>query len=182
MLAAIMLAESGKAPSVHDLFGVDVSWRGVGAGVLLGLVSYSLHLTVLEDWIMCFVLWCMGEHKNYKFPDLTHARWERSSSKGKAAVAQAGLDETYLWLFFLYCSGYLLLAGGVLLRCRGQLNGVWLLVAGLVFLLAALYGDFKATRHEIWLIRHWPPTPPAGQTPNQALHLAPAAKQVSGSP
>jgi hypothetical protein len=91
-------------------------------------------------------------------PELTRARWARSASgRGIAAAAQAGLDESYLWLFFLYCSGYLLIAGGVLLLFSLPLRGILVFGSGLLFLAAAVVGDAKVTRHELWLIKRFGP-------------------------
>jgi hypothetical protein len=164
-LFAVWVADQEDRLGVRGvLFAKDYEWRGVGAGVLLGLVSYAVHLAVLEDWMFWIVL-CrvrckyrdevppqlQNEKAGLVISKLTRERWTRSASEGRAAAAQAGLDETYLWLFFLYCSGYLLVIGGVLLLFLEPWRGLLVFGSGLVFLVTAFVGDTKATRHEMWL-------------------------------
>lgn len=173
-LLALAVAEANIADpdagrlGVTRLFEREEPWKGVGVGVLLGLVSYAAHLAVLED-LMFRAAWTLARWLKWTtqpkpdIPHLTHERWGRAASTDpRRATAQAGLDETYLWVFFLYCSGYLVVGGGIALRAWGGPCGPSLavVVVGLLFLLAGVVGDAKTIRHEVYLVekaRSWPP-------------------------
>jgi hypothetical protein len=158
LLIALGMASTSGEYTYDKLFPPGAEWRGVVVGVLLGLISYAIHLTVLEDVFMQLILWLKRKKSPPAIQDLTRSRWARLGSTGPQAAAQAGLDETYLWVFFLYCSGYLLIVGGFLVI--GQPNGWQLVVGGVLCLLLAFVGDWKTTSHEILLIDAPLPTRP----------------------
>ena len=88
-------------------------------------------------------------------PELTKLRWKRSASGDRTdTISQASLDETYSWIFFLYCFAYLLLVFGTVLVCEP--NGRWLLLGGFAVCLVAIVGDAKTMRHEIEMMDKLP--------------------------
>ncbi len=148
-------------------------WRVIAFSVLLGFASYALHISVLEDVMMWPVLaltrlW-FDEHvpvalrtgRHYdKLGTLSRERWARTvSSDQRIKAIQSTLGRGYSWLVFLYCSGYLLLVAAGVLSVWGNIpwSGVGRVVgAGAIALMAAVVWDTKITRHEMWLVKHFP--------------------------
>ncbi len=173
LLVALIVADSQQRLGVVGLF-LGNWWNGFGLGALLGIVSYAVHLSVLEDcWmrpVMRLVRWrylndippnLRTKKPSEIVPLLSRERWARTASDDKRIVAlQTMLTKVYPWLIFLYCSGYLLVGGAVVLLFKGASRdgiGVWtIMVGGVLSLVAAMIADAKATRHEMWLIQKQP--------------------------
>jgi hypothetical protein len=181
LLVSLIFVDTNQQLGVKGLFTGD-SWNGFGLGALLGLVSYAIHLAILEDCWMRPVLWLVkrrylsdipedlqNEELRKIIPLLSRERWARSVSENrKTAGMQMVLTKTYAWIIFLYCSGYLLLGGVVVLLRKGVGGdgiGVWIMMLGGILSLAAGWiADAKATRHEMWLIKRDPQTIAQGES------------------
>ncbi len=79
LLFSLMIVDhDGSKLGLAEFFRENAEWKLVGIGILLGLVSYSFHVAILEDlieWVVIFL--CRGKTS---VRDLTRKRWERSGS------------------------------------------------------------------------------------------------------
>ncbi len=178
----LMLAFTDQLGVRHFLSGAEW-WKVLGLTAVLGGLSYSFYMSVFEHYTsLPFVLkrlhrrrseYCPPYFKDCSYEcrlEMVHIlaleRWARHSSDTPIVkAAQRGLDRSYDWMVFMYCTGLLLLAAGVVILCGKtfvvcssmRLTALlWFLVSGVGLLIFGGFADFFLTGHELWLAKHYP--------------------------